>query len=269
MNQRTKWSAQLVVVLLCTLALKLYYSTASPDQLRWILAPTTALVELLSGRSFEFESYAGYMSSDHTFLIAASCAGVNFMITAFLMLSLRSLFRERLKPLSWRFLPMAALFAYLATVIANTVRICFALRLQKLPNEISSLSRGQLHRLEGILVYFGFLFLLFMLTETTHSKRVSDFVRLARFPLLIYYSTTLAVPLANGAYRQGTEFWEHFVFVLVVPLIFVLPILLFRVTFARRIQRKREFKRCIPPTSAVEKVRKRLKPVVSFVFYTV
>src|SRR5689334_5204226 len=76
------WSAQLAVVVLCALALKFYYSTATPNELRWILAPTTALVELLSGRSFEFESFTGYMSSDHTFVIAVSCAGVNFLITA-------------------------------------------------------------------------------------------------------------------------------------------------------------------------------------------
>ena len=62
---------------------QVHYSTATPDQLRWILAPTTLLVELFSQKSFEFESYTGYMSSDHTFVIAAPCAGVNFLITAF------------------------------------------------------------------------------------------------------------------------------------------------------------------------------------------
>ena len=37
-------------MLLCALALKSYYSTATADELRWILAPTTVLVELLSGK---------------------------------------------------------------------------------------------------------------------------------------------------------------------------------------------------------------------------
>src|SRR5437762_13932167 len=95
--------AQLVVVLLCALTLQLYYSTASPNQLRWILAPTTIFVELISGKPFEFESHAGYMSSDHTFLIAASCAGVNFLITSFLMLSFRKLWRDRSQKISWKF----------------------------------------------------------------------------------------------------------------------------------------------------------------------
>src|SRR6185436_18980102 len=90
-----KRNAQLVVVIFCAGAVKLYYSTASVNQLRWILVPTTAMVELVTGSRFEFESYAGYISSDRSFVIAASCAGVNFLITAFLMLSLRKLWTAR------------------------------------------------------------------------------------------------------------------------------------------------------------------------------
>src|SRR6267142_5972898 len=73
-------NAQLFVVVLCAAAVKLYYSTASVDQLRWILAPTTFVVGLISGSRFEFESHAGYLNSDRSFVIAASCAGVNFLI---------------------------------------------------------------------------------------------------------------------------------------------------------------------------------------------
>jgi exosortase K len=126
MTVRIKWSAQLFVVLLCALGLKYFYSTASPNQLRWILAPTTFLVEVLSGQSFEFESHAGYMSSDNRFLIAASCAGVNFLLTAFLMLSLRKLWRDRSQSISWFVIPLATMAAYIATLIANTARICIA-----------------------------------------------------------------------------------------------------------------------------------------------
>lgn len=207
------------VVVLCALALKFYYSTATPDQLRWILAPTTWLVELLSGKSFQFESYTGYMSSDHTFVIAAPCAGVNFLITAFLMLALRLLWRGRFQAISWRFIPTAAVIAYLATLIANTVRICVALR----GIEISWLTANQVHRLEGIVVYFGFLLLLFMLIERQQSANRS---RLLLIPLFVYYATTLGIPLLNGSYKQGAAFWEHFVFVLVLPILLVAPLML-------------------------------------------
>lgn len=242
MNHRLNWT-QFIVILACAFTLKLYYSSASVDQLRWILAPTTAIVEFVTGLSFEFEAHAGYITSDRSFVIAASCAGVNFLITAFLMLSLRQLWQTRAGNQSanmpWRLIPKAFVFAYLATLVANTVRISTALRLREMPLEIAWLSPNQLHRLEGIFIYFGFLLLLFVVSE-----RLSPYVRQGAstapvasvtgnavglferslFPLLIYYVTALGIPLANGAYRQGIDFWEHSAFVLVVPLLLVLTL---------------------------------------------
>jgi exosortase K len=271
MKQKVIWSAQLALVGLCALALKSYYSTATADELRWILAPTTTMVELLSRKRFEFESYAGYMSSDRTFVIAVPCAGVNFLITAFLMLALRRLWRERLAVITWRFIPFAALLAYVVTLIANTTRIWLALELREQSVGINGLTGNQLHRLEGIVVYFTFLLLLFVVTECFESAKKpeqrgstklaeqlgatpreklgsmkpSRVVRLLPFPLLIYYATTLGVPLLNGSVHRGNVFWEHSVFVLVLPLLLIgfalllssiAPLVLFTLRSARRLR---------------------------------
>jgi len=264
MTTRFNWNraAQLAVVFLGALALKQHYAPASVDQLRWILAPTTRIVEFVTGSQFEFESHAGYMSGDHTFLIAASCAGVNFLITAFLMLSLRKLWSER--NISWRFIPTAACVAYLATIVANTVRISTALRLQRAPLEFASLDGNQLHRFEGIFIYFGFLLLLFLVTENsvrTNAKAATRDASIAQavssaselpahryrllrqtfFPLLIYYATTLGIPAVTAALRRGpapTDFWEHSVFVVLTPLILLLPLASFQ--FARGRWQSRE-----------------------------
>jgi hypothetical protein len=252
--RRINWKtiAQIFVVLGCALTLKLYYSSNSVNELRWILAPTTALVQLISGDTFAFESHAGYINSDRSFVIAASCAGVNFLITAFLMVSLRRIWRNWRwsahlgedqsgdrsphSNLSWRFIPAAAVFAYLATIITNTVRISTALWLHGMPVQLGGLSRNQLHRLEGILIYFGFLLILFVVTEkissentleeTTieqHPSSKSGLLRRSLFPLLIYYAATLGIPLAHAAYRGGiaADFWEHSLFVLLTPLVFM------------------------------------------------
>ena len=232
-----KWDrlVRLMAVLLCGIALKYFYSTASVNQLRWILAPTTRLVELVSGATFQFESHAGYMSSDHTFLIAASCSGVNFLLTAFLMLALGKLWRNRLQKLAWSFIPIAALMAYAATLIANTVRISTALRLRRMPAEMSWLTSDQLHRFEGIFIYFGFLLLLYLVSERFGSRKSnsasvghSSAVWRSVFPLGIYYATTLGMPLINGAYRQGSDFWEHSLFVVLTPLIVIVPLVTFK-----------------------------------------
>jgi len=236
MNSRTNWNriAQLLVVLLCALSLKLCYSTASPNELRWTLAPTTTLVELISGASFEFESHAGYINSDRTFIIGGSCAGVNFLMISFLVLSLRTWWRSRSRVLSWRFIPAVALSAYLATLVANTVRIAIALEMHRYPPDISWLSPNQLHRLEGIFVYFGFLLLLFAVSEKRTLDRTSSWENKwglfgqSLLPLAIYYAITLGIPLANGAYREGSGFWEHSLFVLLTPWLLILPLAAFR-----------------------------------------
>ena len=226
--------AQLVVVLLSAAAVKQYYSTSSVNQLRWILAPTTWLVEFISGTDFAFESYTGYMSSDHTFVIAASCAGVNFLITSFLMLSLRRLWKDRASKIPWSFFAGMAAVAYLVTIFANSMRISSSLVLRRTSLEIG-LSANQMHRFEGIFIYFGFLLMLFLVSERMGQRgatRATDFrsatgslLRHSLFPLLIYYATTLAIPLANGAYRQGSDFREHALFVLVTPLLVLVPVM--------------------------------------------
>jgi len=242
--------AQLIAILVCAFALKHLYSTANVNELRWILAPTTTLVEIISGASFNFESHAGYMSSDRSFLIAGSCAGVNFLITAFLMLSLGRLWKTNL---SWKFIPGALVFAYMATLVANAVRIATALQLQQRPSEIGWLSSNQIHRLEGILIYFGFLLLLFLLSEQLDDRRSREVqslgsfrrlkvrgqvpVRLPNrfrslsqfvFPLVIYYATTIGMPLANAVYRReinADTFFEHSTFVLIAPLLLIMPVI--------------------------------------------
>ncbi|HKQ92497.1 MAG TPA: exosortase K [Blastocatellia bacterium] len=242
MNLRFNWTriAQCVVALAGALALKLHYSTASADQLRWILAPTAALVEMVSGASFEFESRAGYISRERGFLIANSCAGVNFLIAAFLTLSMRKLLGDRSKGSAWGFLPIAAIIAYLTTLVANTTRITIALLLRQSPAEIGPVSGpvfghllgwmnpDQLHRFEGVFIYFGFLLLLFVVSEKMSAGKTSGSLRRLFLPLIVYYAIALGLPLLNGAYRQGADFWRHALFVLLIPLLLTLSSLIFR-----------------------------------------
>ena len=227
MNRATRnRAAQLLVILSGGFALKYFYSTTGVNELRWILAPTTFLVELVSGRTFNFEMHAGYMSSDRSFLIASSCAGVNFMIAAFLMLSIAKLWRGKL---SWKLIPAAFVISYATTIVANTVRISTALHLQNSRLDIAGLNGNQLHRLEGILIYFGFLLLLFLLSERTDDQKTPGrAVRLDQFlfPLLVYYVTTLGMPLVNAIFRQefaARAFLEHSAFVFIAPLLLSVP----------------------------------------------
>jgi exosortase K len=204
-------------------AIKYHYSVASVNGLRWILAPTATIVDLLSSHTFRFESYAGYLSEDRSYLIAASCSGVNFLIIAFAMLAVTGLMAGYIK---WRLIPIAFAASYVATIIANTVRISADLATRDLAPNVYGLSPEEMHRVEGIVIYFGFLVVLFLLADMKF-RGCSLYEVLPRLPLplAIYYLTAFAVPLLRGAWAD-TEFWSHSIFVLLVPFVMVLLIVL-------------------------------------------
>jgi hypothetical protein len=70
--------------------------------------------------------------------------------------------------------------------------------------------------------------LLFVISEKIGSEKTSSLFRQSFFPLIVYYATMLGIPLANGAYRQGSDFWEHSLFVFLIPLLLILPLATFR-----------------------------------------
>jgi len=227
--------AQAAVVFAIAFAMKLYYSSSNVNDLGWILAPTTFLVELITGEQFWFESYAGYMNSDHSFLIADSCSGVNFLIMAFLVLCIMRLRKGLVTNVGWAFIPAAIAAAYVSTIAANTVRITVAMRLHRMSPDMIWINPEQLHRVEGIFIYFGFLMFLFTFAESLEDAGPRrNLLRQSLIPLSIYWFITLGIPIINGAYRQGANFWEHSIFVLLTPTILILPLVAIRAIRRRR-----------------------------------
>lgn len=153
----------LALAALAALALKAHYSTASAGELTWILAPTAQLVGLAVGAEFNYEAGLGWLSREEMFAIAPECAGVNFLIAAFLMLAAASTLR--LGSARARTLGLAAslAIAYLAAIAVNTIRISIALRAGSLGEPL--LSGAELHRVQGIAVFFTALCLLWIAAD--------------------------------------------------------------------------------------------------------
>ena len=234
-----KAAVQCVIVLAAAAALKQYYSTASVNGLRWILWPTTRLTEMLTGTQFAFESNAGYLSGDRSFLIAGVCSGVNFLIAAFAMLALRKIWKERCTGVRWPYLPAAAAAAYLVTIVANSIRISSALWMNGMrQKKVFGMDHEAVHRLDGILIYFGFLLLLYVVMERPGAQKGSRFRRYL-FPLFVYYAMTLAVPLLNGAWRQGMDFWQHAGYVFATPIVLIAAAAIPMELFSRYAERKK------------------------------
>src|SRR5436190_23895754 len=139
---------------LCALALaalvagglKHHYAVARADELWWILTPTTSVVGVATGTVFEATPGEGYVSREHLFVIEKSCAGINFMIAAFVMLVLA--FQHRItSAVSVALVLVTGLVAsYGAAVVVNATRITLAMSLATHPTVASGLTAAEVHR---------------------------------------------------------------------------------------------------------------------------
>jgi exosortase K len=150
----------LTIAALIAWGLKRHYSNAGVDALWWILSPTAWLVSVVSGTPFVLEPAEGYVSHERLFLIEKSCAGINFMVAAFLMLMLTLLNRVASARSGAHVVAACLAAAYVAAVLINTARIAIALWLGAHPAATTTLSFADVHRLEGVVVYFAGLVLL-------------------------------------------------------------------------------------------------------------
>lgn len=152
----------LTVVVLTIWGMKRYYAGARADDLWWILSPTARLVGVTTGTAFAVAPGEGYFSHERLFLIEKSCAGINFMIAAFGMLTFALFHRVESCVSGARVLAVSLLASYSAAVLVNAARIAIAM---SLAGHSSTLTSAQVHRVEGITVYFGGLVLLYELVQ--------------------------------------------------------------------------------------------------------
>lgn len=196
-----------VATLAVAYALKHHYSTATAEELRWILAPTAAATGLVLGQEFVWQAGAGYFSPDLSIVIAKACAGLNFLIVAFVALCLA--FAPGFRTLAARFAWCAAalVVAYAAALVANTARIVLSVLLAHVAARWLELSFQAVHRALGVGIYLAALAGLLLACSRALGERAAHARPLA-VGLAAYLGLTLVVPLLRGAGTRP-EFVEH------------------------------------------------------------
>jgi exosortase K len=148
------------IAVLVIWGMKRHYSDARADDLWWILSPTSRVVGAVTGTAFVAVPSEGYVSHERLFVIEKSCAGINFLVAAFGMLTVALLHRVRSGASGLCVFAVCLSAGYLAAVIVNATRITIAMWLADQSLALSALPSSQVHRLEGIVVYFAGLVLL-------------------------------------------------------------------------------------------------------------
>jgi exosortase K len=149
----------LAVAALVAWGLKRHYADAAAEDLRWILWPTATLSGVLTGTTFVMVPAEGFVSHERLFAIEKVCAGVNFMIAAFGLVVLALLHRVRSGASGAALLGFSVFVSYATAIVVNATRIAIAMWLVTHP-VMTAVSAAQVHRLEGIVVYFGALLVL-------------------------------------------------------------------------------------------------------------
>jgi exosortase K len=221
-----------IMAVLIALGLKYHYASAGSDELIWILAPTAGLVEHISGVSFEFEAQTGFVNRAHRIIIAPSCAGVNFLIIAFCMAVFCGIHLFRHAKFKLLCLIISGMSAYILTLGVNTLRIILSIYMYTVDIYGGWITPQRVHRLEGIVIYFFFLCLFYMIIKKgLHCHRLkrsgkqnrgisvriprSDYFRWAcagLIPLFWYGLITMGVPLVYTVLRGSgnrARFAEH------------------------------------------------------------
>lgn len=199
--------------------LRRFYSTADSDALIWILAPAAWCVKILGGISFEYVAQIGYVSDRYRFIIAASCAGVRFLVLTFLMAVFS--FTHRLatgrKKVLWLVFSMG--FAYVTTVIVNEIRITAAIYIPLFLEDKGLmpkwLTSERLHTMIGTTVYFSVLFILYIITEkictqmfgAACGENEAKCKKKIAVPVFWYAAVVLVIPFLGRLYQQE---WSGF-----------------------------------------------------------
>lgn len=217
----------LAAVAMIAVAAKLYYSNAVADDLRWLLAPTAFLVRLVTGDNFIFEPYAGYMNADRSFLIAASCSGINFFVIAFVVAAMvRTLDDGGREYPSWRALSYSLAIAYVATILANTVRISVALETRRDGFKSDLVGSGDLHRIEGVVVYFAALLIVAAIAGSCFRRnKRRHLIAAIGVSLAAYWTLMLIIPLIGGVYRDQTLSTDYVLPLILAPLAISIPVI--------------------------------------------
>ncbi|MDA3885531.1 MAG: exosortase K [Candidatus Delongbacteria bacterium] len=151
---------------------KLGYKFSKNDSLIFLLKPIDKLVGLLTGSNSVYITETGYFHNQLNIFIDKSCAGFNFWIISFLMLTFLGLKNSDNNLKKLLTIPLAITGAYFLTILVNTSRIFASIVIQ---NQTSGFFENQqhiIHEAIGIVTNLSFLILVYFFIDKILTKRI-------------------------------------------------------------------------------------------------
>ncbi len=236
----------LIIVLIVAYLLKYYYSVAGVGELKIFIIPVKFIVENVVGIRFIYDPYYGYISFESGIGIEKGCIGINYMIAIFLMLSFMlfpSFITQREKLM---LIGLIIVISYLWMIIVNSVRISSGIILHRAEFHILGLSGDQIHRIQGILIYYIGMWVIYLIMINIgkvffkkyliDEREIDGIViknklfkeTLIYIPFYFYIAVVVVMPLLNGAlFVNASLFINHTFWILLISTLITICISLF------------------------------------------
>lgn len=158
------------LLLLTLLGLKAFHRMAHTDDLLWLLAPLSLLVELYGKAQFAYVPDWGYWDEARHILVDKSCSGFNFLLILLGLLYVTWVpAQTHWRHLFLRVIPLIGL-AYLLSIVVNAGRMICILSVQ---DKLVSwgMNPALAHEMLGIFIFWGSLFLIYQVIQRIPIKQ--------------------------------------------------------------------------------------------------
>ena len=154
--------------------LKFVFTFTETNHLIFLLSPINTIIEFTSGFQSVYLDNKGYYFEQLNIVINKSCAGFNFWILSFLMVTFLSLkyFKNRKYKIIAIFISFFG--AYVFTILVNSFRINTALVFQNKLQQLINLKSEIIHESLGIIINLTFLVLIYLIIEKILNKKESN-----------------------------------------------------------------------------------------------
>jgi len=151
--------------------LKFGFRELETNSLLWLLKPVSILVEMFTGLKATYIEQEGFYFGNIDIVINKSCAGYNFGLLCFLMLSGLALnfYHSVFKKTAVLF--GSLLIAYCLTVFVNACRILSSITISNI-NSILPFNESTIHQATGITINLSFLIIIYLVTNYFLTNRL-------------------------------------------------------------------------------------------------
>lgn len=151
-----------ITVVLTYVVLKFLFKGVGTDEILFLLKPVNNIFEMLTGSPSIYLKGEGYFHPQLDIIINKSCAGYNFWLLCFMMLTFLLLQKVKRSQIFVVSIPLLLIFSYLITIVVNVSRMVFIIKFKGIAQKIEIIEGDLLHEMQGAFVYLFFLVVIYL-----------------------------------------------------------------------------------------------------------